>query len=200
VSHLWNTPFDGADVLHAEQPSGRTTEYSVLLLNCDGLRWDANEIVSGLNEGKYNYDELMHHFCIVADDKKRASLPYEWNTPERYEPGRTRLIHYTDMPTQPWVSNRNRNARLWYDCLREAIRENFISKDFLYREVEQGHLSPELPRWIGLEDPPDFKKRKATWVPPYRRFSKPAVADEAGGMPGVPLVKRVFSKIRAFMS
>lgn len=178
LSRLWNTPFEGADVLYSEQPSdkGRVPQYSVLLLNCGTLKWDVKEIVAGLDEGSYDYKDLMQRFCLVPEDKRRASLPYEWNSLEHFEEDRTRLIHFTDMPTQPWISNKNKHGKVWYDCLREAVVEGFITKEFLYSEVEQGHVSPELPRWIGIKDPKGFEKLKKAWIPPFRRFVKTAAS------------------------
>ena len=220
IMKLWEWPFEGADVLYSEQAfdRGRIPQYSVLLLNCDNLSWNVREIVRGLDNGRYDYKQLMRDFCVVRPEKKRASLPYEWNSLEYYEPGKTCLIHYTDMPTQPWVSNRNKYGQLWYDCLRMAIKENFISRDFVYDEIARGNVSPELPRWVGLQDPPEFQRLRASWLPPYRRFSAPSSSEieqssvsaskDRGSLvrewafaratpPSLgPLIRKVYSKIR----
>ncbi|MET0311294.1 MAG: hypothetical protein ABW051_04535, partial [Burkholderiaceae bacterium] len=67
-----------------------------------------------------------------------------WNSLERYEPGRTHLLHYTDMDTQPWVSTRNPLGHLWVECLRRALDAGFISREELAREVAAGHVRPSL--------------------------------------------------------
>jgi hypothetical protein len=174
IADLWSRPFEGADLLFAEQSSaqGRLPQYSVLVLNCSNLQWDAQDIVSGLDQGRYDYTQLMHEFCILPPERKRALLPSEWNSLEHYEPGTTRLLHYTDMPNQPWVSDRNPNRKLWFSYLREAISEGFISEDFLYEEIARGHVAPALPRWIRLREPSNMNRLMANWTPPYRRFSK----------------------------
>lgn len=184
ILDLWARPFDGARVLYADGPAsqGRMPQFSVLLLDCANLDWDVRRIVQGFDEGRYDYAELMQKMCIVDPEHKRAGLPFEWNSLEHYEPGRTKLIHYTDMPTQPWVSHRNKNGHLFYDACREAIAEGFLSPDYVYQEVERGHVSPEFPGWIGLPPPKDLAKRKATWTPPFKRFvgMPPAKAKRAG--------------------
>jgi hypothetical protein len=174
ISKIWDMNMDGADVLCAEQPSnrGRVRQYSVMLLNCSRLSWKIDEIVAGLDVGRYDYVQLMHDLCLVSEDRIESSIPYEWNSLEFFDKGNTCLIHYTDMPTQPWVSLRNTNGLIWYNALREAILEGFISKIELYREVEQSHVSPELPKRIGLAAHNDHERLSKAFVPPYQRFSK----------------------------
>lgn len=174
ISKLWDFPMGDANILCIDQPSekGRVRQYSVMLMNCENLRWDIHEIVKGLDEKLYDYRKLMYDFCLIPPEKVSGALPYEWNSLEFYEPKRTRLIHYTDMPTQPWVSYKNKYGDLWYQSLKEAIQEDFIKKEELYREVENGHILPDLPQHLGLPPHKDFKKLAATFTPPYKRFTK----------------------------
>ena len=174
IKQLWTIPFDDADVLYSEQTKNgtRAPQYSVMVLNCDNLKWDVREIVRGLDEDAYSYQDLMYHFCLVPPSKRSAKLPFEWNSLEHYEAGQTKLIHYTDMPTQPWVTNRNPFASVWYANLREALSDGFISPDFIYTEVERGHVSPDLPAWVGLPGPRNYDSLMQNWTPPYRRFSQ----------------------------
>jgi Glycosyl transferase family 8 len=173
ITKLWNTPMEGANVLYSEQPTerGRAPQYSVMLLNCAKLDWDVNKIIKGLDQGKFNYNDIMFHACLVPPSKKKPSLPFEWNSLEHYEASKTCLIHYTDMNTQPWISNRNKHGKIWYKCLREAVDVGFLSKEFLYGEVQAGNVSPDLPSWIGLPKPEGYKELKSKWVPPFRRFA-----------------------------
>jgi len=174
IAKLWDMNMDGVDILCAEQPSkrGRIRQYSVMVLNCSNLVWEIDEIVAGLDVGRYNYLHLMHDFCLVRQDRIEASIPYEWNSLEIFEKDKTCLIHYTDMPTQPWVSFRNPNGLFWYNAFREAVLEGFISKLEFYREVEQGHVSPDLPKRIGLAAHRDHERLSKEFIPPYKRFSK----------------------------
>lgn len=174
ISKLWNMNFEGKRVLYSYQPTdaGRAPQFSVLLLDCAKLTdWRINDIIKGFDDGRYSYKDLMQQFCIVPDEYKAATLEPSWNSLEFYEEGVTNLIHYTDMPTQPWVSDQNKNGHLWYGCVKEAIAEGFISPDYLYDEISKGNVSPHLASWVGLENPPKFNKLVKTWIPPFRRFS-----------------------------
>jgi hypothetical protein len=178
LTELWTLPMEGSHLAYADQPvkGGRKPQFSVLLMDCEALKWDVKEIIAGLDEGRYTYEDLMYTCCILPEERKKTLLPTEWNSLERYEPGRTRLLHYTDMTTQPWVSKSNWNGKLWYTALREAVDEGFIRRDELYDAVAKGNVSPDLPSWIGMPKPEGYREMKKTWRPPHRRFAKGGAA------------------------
>jgi hypothetical protein len=173
IIDLWTRPFEGASVLYADGPetTGRVPQFSVMLLDCSSLDWNVREIVGGFDEGRFKYGDLMQRLCILAPERMRAALPFEWNSLEHFEAGRTRLIHYTDMPTQPWVSSRNPNGKLFYRACREALTEGFLKPDDVYDEVEKGHVSPDLPEWVGIPAHPEARRLKRDWKAPYQRFT-----------------------------
>src|SRR6185295_6454402 len=100
--------------------------------------------VHGLDEGRYDYDRLMKEMCIEPPGAVRDSLPPDWNSLEEYAPDRTGLIHYTDMPTQPWVSRKNRNGELWVSQLREAMDSGYIKPEEVEQAIAAGYIRPSL--------------------------------------------------------
>ncbi|GAB6195289.1 glycosyltransferase [Lysobacter xanthus] len=176
VLRLWTMPFEGARVLYAESDAAgqRSPQFSVMLLDCAALDWDVARIVGGLDSGEYGYADLMQQLCIVPEAAKRAGLPPEWNSLEHYQAGRTHLLHYTDMPTQPWICRGNRNGALFYAALRDAVDEGAIERELIYDEVARGHVSPDLPKWIGLPPVHDDARLLREWVPPYKRLLAPS--------------------------
>jgi hypothetical protein len=146
LTDLWEQPFDGATVLCAIDPAEpkRRRQYSVLLLDCSRLDWDIDEIVRDLDRGRYTYEQLLYELCIVPPEQVRASLPERWNSLEKYVPGTTCLIHYTDMRTQPYVSRRNPNGHLWVRALRDAVADGFISEDEIKEAVRNEYVRPSL--------------------------------------------------------
>jgi hypothetical protein len=174
VTRLWTWEMNDAAVLYCDGQAdlGRPPQFSVMLMDCSRLPWDAATIVRELDAGKYTYEELMQDLCIVPGNLKKKVLPFEWNSLEHYEEGRTCLIHYTDMNTQPWVSNNNPNSRLWYHLLKEALLEGFITGEELRAEIDQGHVSPQLPHWAELPDIGQIANSGKEWIAPYKRFLK----------------------------
>ncbi len=143
IAELSNAPMQGYDLITVKEGAGgRKGQFSVMLLDCERLRWRIESIVEGLDEGRYTYEQLMHEMCVAGS--VGHTLDVGWNSLERYEPGRTRLLHYTDMDSQPWVSLNNPLSQLWVDCLRRAIGAGFITEEELAREITAGHVRPSL--------------------------------------------------------
>lgn len=158
IESLWNIPFDGAKVVIQEEipsdkqttdkigaPRERVKQCAVMLLDCDRLDWDINQIIDGFDRGQYDYDELLKNLCILDESEIKYGVPFKWNSLEHYDES-TCLIHYTDMYTQPWVSAENKNAYLWVDEVRSMLKDGSLTFQELQREVELKYFRPSLIR------------------------------------------------------
>ena len=144
---LWEAPFEGATVLGAPSNSPkRTAQFSVMLLDCARLKWNVDEIIAGLDAGRYDYDQLVSEMCLLPPEQVRRSLSSDWNSLEEFHENRTRLIHYTDMLKQPWVSARNRNGHLWVSELMRAMSAGFVSQNDVDEAIKAGFARPSLAR------------------------------------------------------
>ena len=178
IHELWQQSFKAelgtADLLSVPEPaaSTRSPQYSVMLLNCEQLTWDAPQLVKQLENGKWSYEQFVLEMAPAAN--KSAALPPGWNDLERYVPNQTALIHYTDMPRQPWLSTVNPLAKLWCDVLLKAIASNAISRQTVCDSVERGWVRPSLLVQIdqGIADPQDLssavlERDRLTFTPPH---------------------------------
>lgn len=152
IRELWEIPFNDATVLYAPSSNPkRTKQFSVMLMDCDRLRWDVAEIIAGMDAGRYDYDQLVGELCIEPDAVVQARIPPEWNSLDLYFPGKTGLLHYTHMETQPWVYSRHKHGDLWVECLRDAIADGAISLGEVGDAVIQGWVRPSLLRQLQTE-------------------------------------------------
>lgn len=161
VRELFELPFDGATVLHAPSSTpSRQRQFSVMMLDCDRLRWNARDIVQGLDDGRYDYQQLFWDFCIEPATAVRDALPVEWNSLDLYVPGRTALIHYTHMDTQPWVWARHPHGDVWVQALAEALERGVVPPTLLDEHVKRGWARPSLARQVRLSPHrwPAFKR------------------------------------------
>lgn len=155
LAELWDLPFDGAKVMCTRQDEppeqwkdsswfkpGR--QMSVMLLDCSRLDWDVEEIVRGLDESRYTYEQLLFDLCIVRADEISDRIPPEWNHLEHYEPGKTKLLHYTVVPTQPWKNDRNPLLRLWEPEFEEARSAGIVHREEALRLALRGYIKPSL--------------------------------------------------------
>jgi lipopolysaccharide biosynthesis glycosyltransferase len=171
LSELWAIPFDGQTVLCTYQPEpperwkgnksfkpGR--HLAVMMLDCSRLDWDVHEIVRGLDEDRYGYTELMSDLAIVPEEQIEERIPVEWNSLEHYEAGTTKLVHYTQVPTQPWKNDESPLRELWLGAFREALAASAIDPQVVVQGIEGGHIDPSLraelshhPKWTGAAPP-----------------------------------------------
>ena len=144
IRELWTLPFDGADLLACPAADGtqRRPQFSVMLLDCERLRWTPQLVVESLDSGRLSYETLMYDMALAASVK--AAIPASWNSLEHFDAAQTRLLHYTDMNKQPWVYRRNRWGHLWTRELIAAIDDGFVTVDEVQEHVERGWVRPSL--------------------------------------------------------
>ncbi len=154
VEDLWNTPLGEASLAcqeelpeHVAETAPRAGEKrkkqcSVMVLDCEKLNWDADNIISGLGK-QYSYEELMSDLCILTDAEISLNVPTHWNSLEYYDEA-TSLIHYTDMMTQPWVEPGNKNGWLWVDALRQMLSDGLIELAAVKLEIAEKYVRPSL--------------------------------------------------------
>ena len=138
VAQLFQLPFNGATVLRPKNQA------SVLLIDCDHVRWDVEDVVRSLDSGAYSYHALMEELCLEAAFKISCSIPEEWNTLERYEAGKTALLHYTNMALQPWRRWGHPLADLWLSELFHAVQAGAIDRSVVEEEVRKRHVVPQV--------------------------------------------------------
>jgi hypothetical protein len=201
IKEVWTLPFDGADLLAAREPgeSSRRPQFSVMLLNCDELRWNLPEIVAALDRGELTYETLMYDMAVARSI--RAAIDPSWNSLERYVPGETGLLHYTDMPTQPWVSLENPNGSVWVRDLIAAVDAGFISRSYVEEHVSYGFVRPSLLYQLDhrVERSEQLAKEArvldARFIPPYKQMESPGTkGGPAGRIRG--LLRRVVGAAR----
>lgn len=155
IKELWEAPLGDHHILCTTQdtPPERWKDstwfhpgpqMSVMVLNCEALDWDVERIVADLDAGRYTYADLLFQMCIVPPECIDPTLPVTWNHLETYEPGVTRLTHYTVVATQPWVSEDNPLRELWMDGYRDAVAAGAVAPWEVEDAVAKGHVRREL--------------------------------------------------------
>jgi hypothetical protein len=154
LREVWTQPFGDAEVAAIRtQQKDPTARFSVLLLDCNRLRWKIGEIVAALDSGALNYQKLMYE--MSWGPRVEGIVDPRWNMLDRYEEGKTALLHYTDGPRQPWVSTEHPLGYLWVRELLAAIDARFVTHTEIEEAVRAGHVRPSLLFQVRerLEDP-----------------------------------------------
>jgi hypothetical protein len=175
---LWTMPLKGADLLTVSEPghSGRRPQFSVMVINCETLHWDIDDIVRALDDGEVTYEQLVYEMRLAKNI--RTDIDPEWNALERFSARETGLLHFTDMTTQPWVSQENPLGYLWVGDLIEATDAGAIAMDFVKQEVAAGHVRPSLIYQVenhirdSLLLPLKARRMDQNFAPPYLSLPK----------------------------
>lgn len=207
LRYLWTLPFDGADVMSVPEPkdTGRRPQFSVMLLDCEALHWDVEQILKKLDAGELSYEDLLYNMKVARNPKQ--TIPIGWNDLERYAEGKTHLIHYTDMHSQPWLSTSNPRAYLWCQTLFEAIDAGFLERNFVCDQVDRGWVRPSLlwqleSRVVDpLLVPSKVRRLDQAFVPPHqvKQFAKKWMSYGQPAQSRTVLLKRkLYAQARRF--
>lgn len=176
VNKLWTLPMGESDLLTVKSAKGegRKPHFSVMLIDCSKNNWEINKIIESLDCGSLNYSQLMDEMAVAKAIS--VDIPHTWNSLEYYRKGETNLIHYTDMKTQPWVSNKNPYESIWVEDLINAVDDKFIDLDYIKDHVEKGWVRPTLLDQVTLKIacskdlPKDILKKDKGYEPPYEEL------------------------------
>jgi hypothetical protein len=191
LAELWDIDFGAQKVLCTYQaeapPSWRKRgaffqpgrQMSVMLLDCGRLDWDVERIVAGLDQGRYDYRQLMFDLCVVRPDEIADRIPNQWNCLEWYDSQRTKLLHYTVVPTQPWKSDDNPLESIWLSYFVEALQAGALDPDLVRDGIQAGHIKPSLAQWLRLSDSEARGDAiRASVVRQYSRAREPELIDQ----------------------
>jgi hypothetical protein len=150
---------------------GRDAQNSVFVIDTSKVRWNLKNKINDVQKNTLSYKDLLKTLGMPAIDR---IIPSEWNSLEKLTKD-TCLIHYTDMPIQPWIDSRNKNQRIWLTYLDQAIKIGLISYDELKTGMRAQFIRPSLIWDIGNDWktylPYPFKKiRDYKFIPPYKEL------------------------------
>jgi hypothetical protein len=139
---------DGQTVKSASVESlwGRRPQNSVCLSNHAGIGEISGDFCKFVLE-ELSYEEV---FYKTYDGSLLSS---NWNSLE-YLDTTTKLIHYTDMDTQPWLRGGNANAGIWYSYLKSWGNSDNRNMELLVQHCSEKNIRP------GLEE---IAKSRVNW-------------------------------------
>ncbi|MFZ2725569.1 MAG: glycosyltransferase [Methylococcaceae bacterium] len=144
INLLWTLPMGSHDVLTVipSKRDKRRLQFSVMLMDCEKLNWHIESIIDQLDSGELTYEKLMYDMGVAKNIG--VCVPQEWNCLEWFNQEQSLLVHYTDMPLQPWVSRDNKLGHLWVNDLIEAVDKGIISLDYIKEHIAQSWVRPSL--------------------------------------------------------
>lgn len=149
ISDLFDSPLGGSDFLakreYAEQDGQEMWGLSVMLIDCERARFPLAEIFREVDRGLYSYTEFsqMGQRLLAQRPYQIGELDPAWNVFDSVDAG-TKLIHYTNLFTQPWKFSGHPFGELWFTYLREARERGFITDYDINLTIQRGYARPDL--------------------------------------------------------
>jgi len=127
ICELYDMPMDGKSVL-------RTRDPSVLLIDCERCRWDVRALIEKADAIGGSCWNMDARYQVIQGDHV-GTIPEHWNHRDVYDEGETKLLHFTNMSTQPWPNHRHDTipdhplGDLWFQALAETVQSGLLSAE-----------------------------------------------------------------------
>ncbi|MEM1367947.1 MAG: glycosyltransferase [Cyanobacteria bacterium P01_H01_bin.15] len=119
---------------------------SVMLLDCSKLsHWRVESFIVNMDQGAFRYREMMFLEKPFCDryPVDIAGLPSYWNHLDRIN-SETRLLHFTDLTSQPWLFPHNSTAHVWEQYFLAAISAGYLNSQQLSDGVAKRAISNRI--------------------------------------------------------
>jgi lipopolysaccharide biosynthesis glycosyltransferase len=117
---------------------------SNMLLDCEKLKhWKVHEWVTLINAGLTSYRGCMSGDPTGMNHNDFGPLPDRWNEFDFYDEN-TKLIHYTNVPTQPWKKPGHPYRGAFLSELKASLADHTIKKEDIEREIVEHHIYPTI--------------------------------------------------------
>lgn len=143
ISELFDNDLDDCDFMAKKEEGGWST--SVSLLNCERCRFDLDKFFVRLSQKNYSYQDFtkMKPKFLSHYSYRIKELPPAWNVFDKCD-NQTKLIHYTDLNTQPWRFPYHPFGELWFTYFNEAISAGYISQIDIDESIRNAYVRSDL--------------------------------------------------------
>jgi hypothetical protein len=147
IGELFDTPLDGADFL-AKPDAYKGDELwglSVMMIDCEKSRFDLEQIIDEIDHGLYSmmdFSQMAPGF-LEHHPYKVGRLDPTWNVFDRWD-DQTKLIHYTNLETQPWKYSNHPYGELWFKYFEEALAEGIVTSQDLELSMIRSYVRRDL--------------------------------------------------------
>ncbi|NEO90352.1 MAG: glycosyl transferase [Moorea sp. SIO3G5] len=148
IGELLDTPLNGCDFLVKRAYSSEAKDLwglSVMLIDCQKCKFDLETYYDEIEQGLYSYPDfarmspafLAHHHYQIGE------LDPLWNVFDYYDKD-TKLIHYTNLYTQPWKSPNHPYGELWFQYFNEARKCGYITQNDIDLSLIRSYVRRDL--------------------------------------------------------
>jgi len=144
IGELFEADLAGSAFL-TKRESAETWGLSVMLIDCEECRFDLETYCTEIDQGLYNYSDFTqmssrflqyHRFSI-------AELDPNWNVFDFCD-SNTKLIHYTNLYTQPWKAPDHTFGELWFQYFNEALEAGILTERDIELSILRSYVRSDI--------------------------------------------------------
>lgn len=149
IGELFDTPLAGQNFLaKAEAYNHAGAQHwglSVMLIDCTQTRFDLDSYYNEIEQGLYSYADFacMSPSFLAHHPFQIGPLNPNWNVFDTYD-SNTKLIHYTNLYTQPWKYPRHPYGELWFEYFQAARQAGLITDTDIELSQVRGYVRLDL--------------------------------------------------------
>jgi lipopolysaccharide biosynthesis glycosyltransferase len=151
IGELFFQDMQGNDILAKGDAYGKIGDdrwaLSVMLMNCETSKFDLEQYLDEVEQKKYtttDYHQLSPTF-LKFHPFKIGRLDSKWNDFDHYD-ANTRIIHYTNLYTQPWKEPGHKYGDLWFRYFAEARANGFVTDDDISKAILRSYVRKDLDK------------------------------------------------------
>lgn len=160
IGDLFDTPMNGCDLL------AKTVHYpdlspeldprcpAVIVFDCEKCKFDLEMLLDEIDQGLYSDRDLMHFTTVFRSvyPLQIGDFDPNWNIRDYWD-SHTKLIHYTNLETQPWKYHDHQYGELWFQYLNEAIAAGYVTQRDIDLSLMRAYVRLDLMQgnfsWMG---------------------------------------------------
>jgi lipopolysaccharide biosynthesis glycosyltransferase len=147
IGEFFDAPMNGCDMLAKEEAYKGTAAWgmSAVLFDCSTCRFDLEEIFSEVDQGRFTNTEFhqMAPKFLAVHPFKLGPIDPNWNSFDHFDAA-TRLIHYTNLRTQPWKFPGHKHESLWFQYFNEARATGYITQRDVDKTLSRAYARQDI--------------------------------------------------------
>lgn len=147
IAELFDADMGGCAMLAKAEAyaGGNAWGMSNVLFDCGQCRFPVEEIFREIDAGLYSYTDLHQMTPRFLQHRPYRIGPLDpgWNSFDRLEEG-TRLIHYTNLGTQPWKFPGHDHEDVWFRVFEDARKAGAISAEDVDKTRMRGFVRQDI--------------------------------------------------------
>jgi hypothetical protein len=149
IGDLFDADMGGCDMLaKAEAYKGdRSWGMSNILFDCEKCRFPLEDIFREVDAGQYTNTDFqqMTPAFLTRRPYRIGPLDPAWNSFDVRDAG-TKLIHYTNLRTQPWKFPGHVHEELWFQWFNDARKAGLITNQDIDKTLSRAYARQDILR------------------------------------------------------